>query len=346
MAQADRLAYDGFKDVGYQYINIDDCWAAKTRDANGRLQADPIRFPHGIKWLADYVHSKGLKLGIYGDVGNLTCGGYPGNLNHFDIDAQTYADWGVDMFKMDGCWADETIYEQDYPAMGIALNKTGRPFSYSCSWPAYIFGSKIPVPWGTLQKICNLWRLYNDIADSWASVYNIIETWGNAQSQFAPFARPGAWNDPDMLIIGDYSLSFVESQSQMALWSMFAAPLLMGNDLRKLEDWQRDILLNAEVIAVNQDSLGKQGMRVARSKQGFEVWAKPLANGDVAVVLFNGWDAGTPMPISFTFAQVGISSTNAALRDLYQHRDLGIFSNGYSAQVVPHGVVMLRIARQ
>jgi len=329
--------------VGYQYVNIDDCWAELNRDTNVNLVADPVRFPHGIKWLADYVHSKGLKLGIYGDVGTKTCGGYPGSVGFYKQDAQTFADWGVDMFKMDGCYANEAVYASGYPAMRWALNATGRPIGYSCSWPAYIFGSKTPVPWGIIQENCNLWRLYDDIQDSWGSVYNIMETWGTNQSVFAPYAQPGAWNDPDMLVIGDYSLSLVESQSQMALWAMFAAPLFMGNDLRYLENWQREILLNQEVIDVNQDPLGKQGALVNRTKQGFETWTRRLANGETAVVLFNAWDEGTPMLLGFTFPSVGISATNVTIRDLFLHRDLGTFSGGYSTMVDPHGVAMLRV---
>ncbi|XP_060705154.1 alpha-N-acetylgalactosaminidase-like isoform X2 [Hemiscyllium ocellatum] len=199
MDMADRLAEDGWKELGYQYVNIDDCWAAKERDLEGRLVADPIRFPSGIKALAEYVHAKGLKLGIYGDLGTYTCGGYPGTtLDQVELDAHTFASWGVDMLKLDGCYSNSSTKALGYPLMSKALNATGRPIAFSCSWPAYEGGLPPVVNYTLLGEICNLWRNYADIDDSWESVRGIINWYSRHQDVLQPVAGPGKWNDPDM----------------------------------------------------------------------------------------------------------------------------------------------------
>uniref|UniRef100_A0A668SV50 Alpha-galactosidase n=1 Tax=Oreochromis aureus TaxID=47969 RepID=A0A668SV50_OREAU len=200
MDMADRLAEDGWKELGYVYVNIDDCWSSKQRDDQGRLQPDPKRFPGGIQKLARYLHDRGLKLGIYGDMGKLTCGGYPGTpLDKIELDAQTFADWEVDMFKYDGCYSNATEQEQGYPLMSKALNATGRPIGYSCSWPAYQGGLPPKVNYTQLGEICNLWRNYGDIQDSWDSVLNIVDWFFENQDVLTPAAGPGRWNDPDMV---------------------------------------------------------------------------------------------------------------------------------------------------
>ncbi|KAM7182465.1 alpha-N-acetylgalactosaminidase isoform 2-T2 [Macrochelys suwanniensis] len=195
----DRLADDGWKELGYVYVNIDDCWMAKKRDAMGQLIPDPERFPRGIKALADYAHSRGLKLGIYGDMGTYTCGGYPGTtLDRVEQDALTFAEWGVDMLKLDGCYSSEEEQAQGYPKMAMALNATGRPIAYSCSWPAYQGGLPPKVNYTLLANICNLWRNYGDIQDSWNSILSIVDWFSANQDVLQPVSGPGHWNDPDM----------------------------------------------------------------------------------------------------------------------------------------------------
>lgn len=342
MDMIDHMASDGFKEVGYEQINIDDCWASKERDALGRLQPDPDRFPHGIKYLADYAHSKGLKLGIYADFGNHTCGGYPGSQYHLETDAETFAEWGVDMLKLDGCYTRVQDMDAGYPAMGKALNGTGRPIVYSCSWPDYQRASGIKVNYTNIALNCNLWRNYADIQDSWDSVTGIIDYYGNSQDLFAWAAGPGNWNDPDMLIVGDFSLSYDQSKAQMALWAIFAAPLLMSNDLRTISAEAKEILLNTEVIAVNQDPLGKQGLRVYKNGN-FEVWRRELSGGNLAVVLFYRATGGSAMEFSVSFETLNITVDAVTARDLFNHTDLGTFKGSFSSQVNPSGVVMVQM---
>ncbi|XP_030262165.1 alpha-N-acetylgalactosaminidase-like [Sparus aurata] len=285
---ADRLAEDGWRELGYVYVNIDDCWSSMERDAKGRLQADPKRFPGGIHKLARYMHDRGLKLGIYGDMGTHTCGGYPGTtLDKIQIDAQTFADWEVDMFKFDGCYSNATEQEKGYPLMSKALNATGRPIGYSCSWPAYQGGLPPKVNYTLLGQICNLWRNYGDIQDSWDSVLNIVDWFFENQDVLIPAAGPGRWNDPDMLVVGDFGLSMDQSRSQMALWAIMAAPLFMSNDLRTISSGARTILQNKMAISINQDPMGIQGRRIVKEKTGIEVFWRPLLKNASALVFFS-----------------------------------------------------------
>ncbi|KAF3840256.1 hypothetical protein F7725_018973 [Dissostichus mawsoni] len=196
---ADRLSEDGWKELGYEYVIIDDCWMSRLRDKQGRLQPEPSRFPGGIAKLAKYIHDRGLKLGIYADMGTHTCMGYPGTtLDKIDIDAQTFASWGVDYLKFDGCSSNAVEQMLGYPLMSKALNATGRPMAYSCSWPVYVGGLPPNVNYTFLGDICHLWRNYYDIQDSWDSVLSIVEWFSNNQDDLQPAAGPGRWNDPDM----------------------------------------------------------------------------------------------------------------------------------------------------
>jgi hypothetical protein len=246
-AQADHLVKDGYLAAGYNSLHFDDAVVDMQRDAQGHLQGDRARFPSGLKALGDYLHTRGLQLAIYSDIGTNTCGGYPGSQGNITVDAQTFAAWGSDYLKLDGCYANETDYARDYPAMGRALNATGRPIVYSCSWPAYLSEAEKTRVYPELAKICNLWRQFDDIQNSWDSMLSIVDYWGDNQDVFSKYSGPGQWNDPDMLIIGNSGLSQPESEVQMAMWAIFAAPLIMGNDLRVVNQWQRDILLNKEV---------------------------------------------------------------------------------------------------
>jgi alpha-galactosidase len=332
VATADLFVSTGLKDAGYRYVNIDDCWAAPERDpVTGRLTAHPERFPHGIKWLADYVHAKGLKLGIYTSAGTLTCARtMPGALGHEEIDAQTFADWGVDYLKYDNCNNQGVPAIERYTKMRDALLKTGRPIVYSiCEW-----GQNKPWEWA--KDVGHLWRTTGDINDSWSSVVNLFKL----NAPLAPFAGPGAWNDPDMLEVGNGGMTDIEYRSHFSLWAMMAAPLLIGSDLRKATPQTLEILGNRDVIAVDQDRLGAQAT-VVSDVEGRWILRKPLANGDVAVALFNETDA--PTTIRTTAAEIGLPSHVAyQIRDLWRHQT-GHTAGTISATVPAHGTVMYRI---
>lgn len=338
---ADRLSEDGWRELGYVYVNIDDCWSSMERDDNGRLQADPKRFPGGIAKLSRYIHDRGLKLGIYGDMGTHTCGGYPGTpLDKIELDAQTFADWEVDMLKYDGCYSNATEQEKGYPLMSKALNATGRPIGYSCSWPAYQGGLPPKVNYTQLGEICNLWRNYGDIQDSWSSVLNIIDWFFGNQDVLIPAAGPGRWNDPDMLIIGDFGLSMDQSRTQMALWAIMAAPLFMSNDLRTISSGARNILQNKVVISVNQDPMGIQGRRIIKEKSGIEVFWRPLSNGESAVVFFS---RRTDMPYRYqtSLSKLNYTTSGYKIYDVYSNTaTLLKDSTEFVVSVNPTGVVM------
>ncbi|XP_052441266.1 alpha-N-acetylgalactosaminidase-like [Carassius gibelio] len=342
MEMADRLSEDGWRELGYVYINIDDCWSSMQRDSQGRLQADPKRFPRGIAHLAQYVHDRGLKLGIYGDMGTHTCGGYPGTtLDKIQTDAQTFADWGVDMLKLDGCYSNSSYQEQGYPMMSKALNATGRPIGYSCSWPAYQGGLPPKVNYTLLAQICNLWRNYGDIQDSWDSVLNVVDWFFNNQDVLQPVAGPGQWNDPDMLIIGDFGLSMDQSRAQMALWAIMAAPLFMSNDLRTISNGARAILQNKLLIGINQDRLGIQGRRLIKEKSGIEVFWRPLDKGASALV-FLSRRSDMPHLYKTSLKELSYKTGVYEAYDVFSERLLPQLkdSTEFGVSVNPSGVVM------
>ncbi len=340
---ADAMVKSGMKDAGYQYIVIDDCWQV-SRDANANIVADPQRFPNGIKALADYVHSLGLRFGIYSDAGTKTCAGRPAGLGHEYQDALMYASWGVDYLKYDWC---NTLPGQDakssYANIRQALDASGRPIVLSiCEW-----GGRQPWLWGQ-QSGGNLWRTTGDIQDRWAGK----KEWspGNCCSNgmldivdenagLYPFAGPGHWNDPDMLEVGNGSMTTTEYRTHFSLWAIMAAPLIAGNDLRSMTPEIRDILTNKEVIAIDQDPLGRQGRRVWKDGD-LEVWAKQLKDGDRAVILLNRGSA--EHEITVNWEQIGYPAhLSAAVRDLWAHKDLGRFAAKFSEAVASHGVAMV-----
>uniref|UniRef100_G1P280 Alpha-galactosidase n=1 Tax=Myotis lucifugus TaxID=59463 RepID=G1P280_MYOLU len=304
MQMADLMDSDGWKEVGYEYLCIDDCWMAPQRDSKGRLQADPKRFPSGIRHLSNYVHSKGLKLGIYADVGKKTCAGYPGSLGHYDIDAETFADWGVDLLKFDGCHCDTVEQLADgYKHMSLSLNKTGRSIVYSCEWPLYMWPFKKP-NYTEIRQYCNHWRNFGDIYDSWQSVKSILDWTSSNQRTVVSAAGPGGWNDPDMLVIGNFGLSWDQQITQMALWAIMAAPLFMSNDLRHISLQAKTLLQNKDVIAINQDPLGKQGY-LLRKEDNIEVWERPLSKLAWAVAVVNLQEIGGPRSYTISLASLG-----------------------------------------
>ncbi|XP_070198175.1 alpha-N-acetylgalactosaminidase-like [Littorina saxatilis] len=260
MAMADKMVELNLKAYGYEYVNIDDCWPAKERDPEtGKLVADPDRFPSGISALADYMHARGLKLGIYEDFGVQTCAKYPGSEFYMEIDANTFAEWKVDMVKFDGCNSDPNDSPYGYPTMQFYMNKTGHPMLYSCEWPLYE-SKKHDYP--LIRKTCNMWRNYGDVTDSWESVTSIIHYFGNNPQNFSTFTGPGGWADPDMLVVGDFGLSYYQQKAQFGMWAMFAAPIFMSVDLRTITQEALAILKSKDVIAINQDPLGIQALRL------------------------------------------------------------------------------------
>ncbi|WP_263359049.1 glycoside hydrolase family 27 protein [Acidicapsa ligni] len=327
---ADAMVSSGMRDAGYIYVNIDDTWEG-VRDAQGNLQANH-KFPD-MKALADYVHSKGLKLGIYSSPGPRTCAAYPASYGHEVQDAKTFASWDIDYLKYDWCSA-RNIYKNDalqpvYQKMGEALQATGRPMIYSLC--EYGWGSV--EKWGT-EVGGNLWRTTGDIRDEWSSMIENVEK----QVPTAPYAGPGHWNDPDMLEVGNGHMSNDEYRTHMSLWALVASPLLAGNDIRIMTPETKAILLNKEVIAVDQDSLGKQASPVKNGD--VETWVKPLADGGVAVGVVN---------LGSSAAQTTIHASDLHLgkvkkaRDLWEHKDVKFTGDGYSATVPSHGVLLLRV---
>ncbi|KAH9306868.1 hypothetical protein KI387_011272, partial [Taxus chinensis] len=260
---ADALVSTGFNKLGYEYVNIDDCWGELKRDENGRLVPRASTFPSGIKALSDYMHNKGLKLGIYSDAGYYTCSKkQPGSLGYEQTDADTFAEWGVDYLKYDNCNTDGSKPEVRYPVMRDALLKTGRPIVYSlCEW-----GRDHPAQWA--DKVGHSWRTTQDINNSWIS----ISSRADQNNKWAKYAGPGGWNDPDMLEVGNGNVTREEYRSHFSLWALMKAPLLIGCDVRSMTPGTLAILGNAEVIAVNQDPLGVQGKKVSKF-DSLEVWA-------------------------------------------------------------------------
>ncbi|XP_016051188.1 PREDICTED: alpha-galactosidase A [Miniopterus natalensis] len=350
MQMADLMDSDGWKEVGYEYLCIDDCWMAPERDSKGRLQADPIRFPSGIRHLANYVHSKGLKLGIYADVGKKTCAGYPGSLGYYDIDAKTFAAWGVDLLKFDGCYCDSVEQlANGYKNMSLALNNTGRSIVYSCEWPMYMWPFHKP-NYTEIRQYCNHWRNFGDIYDSWESVKSILRWTSSIQKTLVSAAGPGGWNDPDMLVIGNFGLSWDQQITQMALWAIMAAPLLMSNDLRQISLQAKTLLQNKDVIAINQDPLGKQGY-LLREEDNIEVWERPLSNLAWAVAVVNLQEIGGPRSYTINVASLGqgLACNPACLvmELLPVKTKLGFYewTSCLKTRVNPTGTVLLRLER-
>jgi len=326
---ADAMVSSGMRDAGYRYVVIDDCWQV-SRDAAGTLVADPQRFPHGIKALADYVHAKGLEFGIYTDAGTNTCQGRPGTLGHEVQDARTFAAWGVDYVKEDWCHARGLDAPTQYRKFRDALTRTGRPIILSlCEWG-------YNQPWDWAPRIGQLWRTTDDIEDKWGSMLSNLDQ----SAQHATVAGPGHWNDPDMLEVGNGGMTSDEYRAHFSLWAVMAAPLIAGNDLRAMTDTTRAILTNPEVIAVDQDALGAQGFLVSEGPPDLQVWAKPLHDGSRAVVLFNRSDSSAK--ITASFHRAGLYADSATVHDLWSHRDLGTFGGSFATTVAPHAVVMIR----
>ena len=300
---ADALVNEGYLDAGYNFLNVDDCWSELERDPkSNKMVPHKERFPNGIKALAKYAHDKGLKLGLYSDIGTKTCQKYPGHVNEpgkkpkdfFDLDAKTFISWDIDSLKVDGCFMKPEDMDPLYGKLGDALNATGRAIVYYCSGPFFQQRWGTPqypaekVNWNHYKKYCNGWRYFDDIEDSWESTLRVIDFFMSNVKVYEKYQAPGGWFDPDMLIIGNKGLNVKQSKAQMAIWSIMAAPLFMSNDLRDIGDEYKKILQNKDVIAVDQDELGIMGKPVSVDKET-SVWVKKLGNpsNSYAVVYFN-----------------------------------------------------------
>jgi len=348
---------NGLKEAGYEYIILDDIWHG-GRDENGKVFPDPIKFPNGMKVVADYVHIKGLKFGIYTDIAEYTCAGMVGSLNYEESDAQTYAEWGVDYIKCDYCHAPEDLKTaiERYEKFVKAVRATGRPMVFAlCEW-----GGRAPWLWGK-EIGAQLWRTTWDLRDTWEhgqynTGHNGIMEALDRQVGLEKYAGPGHWNDPDMLVIGlngtgasssangANGCSVTEYEAQFGLWSLLSAPLLMTCDIRDMDADTKRILTNKELIAVNQDELGKQASRIYKNNSE-EIWAKPLADGSWAVGFLNR-DNDYQKEISLDLKRLG-SKNKVIVRDLWLHKDLEeLQSDVLTLSVKPHECKVVRISNK
>jgi alpha-galactosidase len=335
---ADAMVANGMKAAGYEYVNIDDCWMSRTRDANGNLEADPAKFPRGMKALADYVHSRGLKLGIYESAGLKTCAGYPGSYGHEVRDARTFASWGIDYLKYDNCGAppgtadNKQQYIARYTRMADALKATGRDIVYAiCEWAR-------SEPWTWAGDVGHLWRTTVDIKDTWTKVDSIFRS----TVALAEHAGPGAWNDPDMLEVGNGGMTDTEYRSHFALWAFMAAPLISGTDLREASKETLEILTNRDLISIDQDPLGRPARVLSRDGKQWTL-VKDLAGGDKAVLFFNA-DAG-PVTQSVSLRSLGIGGRGShGVKDLWSHERSRVHDR-LTAFIEGHGTAAYRVSR-
>ena len=334
---AEAMITNGMRDAGYNYIVLDDGWEALARDTNGNLVPDPNKFPSGMKTLGDYLHSKGFKFGIHNCAGTKTCSGFPGGRGHEFQDARLYASWGVDYLKYDWCYHGTANAEETYRTMGNALYATGRPIVYSlCEW-----GSNKPWLWA--QDIGHLWRTTGDITNCYDCQEAYSLGWKyilKSQIGLEKYAGPDHWNDPDMLEVGNKGLTIAESRAHFSLWCILAAPLMAGNDVRHMSSDVRDILTNKEVIAIDQDPLGKQGYQFM-DHPGKQIWVKELSDGCWAVCFFNDSDEAVKLRINwenFTFL-----SGNYEIRDLWKKKNIGTTAKHFEGKVDALDAILVKL---
>ena len=349
----DAIVEHGLKDAGYEYVVLDDGWMAKQRDENGKLYGDPEKFPGGMKALGDYIHSKGLKFGIYNCAGNKTCAGYPGSRGFEYQDAVTYASWGVDYLKYDWCNTEKLNAEGAYLTMRDALLATGRPIVFSiCEW-----GENKPWEWG--KDIGHLWRVSGDIINCWDCEigHGSWSSWGvwkiiNMRKDIRKYAGPGHWNDFDMMEVGN-GMTEAEDRTHFAMWSLLASPLIMGNDVRNMNKATQKTLTNKEVIAVNQDKLGIQGFRF-NNENNIETWVKPLSDGAWAIAFVNMSDDVANLEFDWQKYDMGDGLTQKfidfkrdiySIRDLFEHQNLGKTASMLTSQIGPHDVLFIKIEK-
>ena len=349
---ADAMVSTGMRDLGYQYINMDDYWHALSRDADGKPVANAEKFPHGIKWLSDYVHSKGLKLGIYSDAGDKTCGKCFGGFQHEEIDAKVYAEWGVDLLKYDFCFVPFKKSEAlaRYKKMGDALKGSGRSIVYSlCNW-----GFFKPWEWGESVG-GNYWRTTPDIVDVWKGSpfwYGSFMSIMKRQTKLDKYAGPGHWNDPDMMTVGNYGkgkatggggkykgMNDIEYQTHMSMWCMLNAPLLSSCDLRNMNEPTKNILLNPEILAINQDAKGEQAKLISKTG-GVWLYKKNLSDGSVAVTVFNTTKQEKKYDL-----QPSVLNLNGTYvtRDVWEHTEAGILKDKMQLTLKAHETIVLKM---
>lgn len=326
---ADALVATGLAELGYNYVNIDDCWSELERDAEGKMTPDSIAFPSGMKALSDYVHAKGLRLGIYSDAGIYTCQSRPGSLKHEHDDAALFASWGIDYLKYDNCFNMGIQPQERFPLMRDALNMTGRSIFYSlCEW-----GVNNPALWA--GQIGNSWRTTDDIEDTWESMTSIADI----NDKWAAYAGPGGWNDPDMLEVGNGGMTYQEYRAHFSIWALMKAPLLIGCDVRNMTAETYEIVTNKEVIAVNQDSLGVQGRKVHTygPDNCFQIWAGPLSGDRLVMALWNR--CSKPATVTAEWSSLGLHpSSSFSIKDLWKHEYASLDATAsFSAHVDAHG---------
>ena len=351
---ADVMVSSGMKDVGYRYIVLDDGWMTMARDPKtGDLVADPKKFPHGMKALSDYVHSKGLKFGLYNCAGTKTCAGFPGTRGYEYQDARLYASWDVDYLKFDWCYTDGINAKEAYATMSNALKTAGRPIVFSlCEW-----GTNKPWQWAA--PVGHLWRTTGDISNLFDGILD-HGTWQqngimrivDSQDSIRKYAGPGHWNDPDMLEVGN-GLTAAENRTHFSMWCMLAAPLIAGNDLRKMDAETKNILTSKEVIAIDQDPLGIEALKF-RNQDSLQIWFKPLTNNDWAVCFVNRTSQSKQIEFDwqselvnddFSKREFNAKTMTYKLRDLWLKKDIGDTKKPLRATVLPHDVLALKLSR-
>ena len=351
---ADVMVSSGMKDVGYRYIVLDDGWMTIARDPKtGDLVADPKKFPHGMKALSDYVHSKGLKFGLYNCAGTKTCAGFPGTRGYEYQDARLYASWDVDYLKFDWCYTDGINAKEAYATMSNALKTAGRPIVFSlCEW-----GTNKPWQWAA--PVGHLWRTTGDISNLFDGILD-HGTWQqsgimrivDSQDSIRKYAGPGHWNDPDMLEVGN-GLSVAENRTHFSMWCMLAAPLIAGNNLRKMDAETKNILTSKEVIAIDQDPLGIEALKF-RNQDSLQIWFKPLTNNDWAVCFVNRTSQSKQIEFDwqselvnddFSKREFNAKTMTYKLRDLWLKKDIGDTKKPLRATVLPHDVLALKLSR-
>ena len=347
---AETMIANGMRDAGYVYIVIDDCWEAKERDAAGNLVPDPLKFPHGLKALGDYLHGKGFKFGIHNCAGTRTCADFPGGRGHEYQDALKYASWGIDYLKYDWCNHGTADARETYKTMRDALHAAGRPIVFSlCEW-----GQNKPWEWA--KDVGHLWRTTGDIMAGYDSMqrwehgwkvildlqYSLVQPADGQNNGIGQYAGPDHWNDPDMLEVGNKGLTLAESRAHFSLWCIIAAPLIAGNDVRHMSKEARDILTDKEVVAIDQDALGKEGWRFL-AETGREIWVRELSGGDWAICVLNS--GSTAADLTTDFSALGILKGEYAVRDVWAKKDLGTTRSApvHTDRVESHDVMLFRL---
>lgn len=353
METADSMVSSGMKDAGYTYIVLDDGWMTMQRNTQGDLVPDPVKFPHGMKAVADYVHSKGLKFGLYNCAGTKTCAGYPGTRGYEYQDARLYASLGIDYLKFDWCNSEGINAKEAYTTMSRALTLAGRPIIFSlCEWG----GNK---PWEWATEVGHLWRTTGDIYNCFDCIKNngTWNAWGvvqimDKQKDLRKYAGPGHWNDPDMMEVGN-GMTVNEDRAHFTIWCMMAAPLIAGNDVRKMTQQTIAILTDREAIAIGQDSQGIQGYTY-RQQDSVDTWIKPLANNELALCFFNR--SKQPVSISYDWktnavndtlskTMVDFSNTSYDIRNVWTKKVAGTTAKIFTATIPAHDVVLLRLTK-